>query len=553
MVVADGLSGAEQQVWNAFPAGRLVDLGTGNDADDDPERGSEWGEARQVSADVLLALLCGQVDVPAGQSGRIWLRNARIIGKISFQNGELRYPLSLEQCYIGDGISLEDATIPALSLVNCHIGPVNLRRTKVNGTVDLAGTLAEGGDGPAMIATGLVTRALRCGLGFHAVGKVTLDGASIGDLLFSGAYLDGNGDNALEADGVTVTGTMHCDEVSTTPKPGQEQRPEPGQEGRFRTRGEIWLRGANVGELNLRGAQLNGNGGYALRADQITVTRTMYCDQGFYAEGGISIAGASLRQLSLRGARLTSFKQPQARSDHPAALNAQDLTVTFEMICDSHRNERPVADQAFSADGAVILSGAKVAHLIDDKPSWPEHIDLFGLTYGELNQDIPVDDRLDWLRNAHHPHEPQPYQQLASIYRGLGYDDSARRVLLENQRLRRRQRPRRWRLWGWVQDGIAGYGYAPGRAVVLLAAAFVAGWLVFRSYPPTPVDPTAHLAFNAPVYTLDVLIPTQVFGQIGNWDPHGLAFWAALGLRVFGWVLAITVAAAIGRVFTRSQ
>jgi hypothetical protein len=52
---------------------------------------------------------------------------------------------------------------------------------------------------------------------------------------------------------------------------------------------------------------------------------------------------------------------------------------------------------------------------------------------------------------------------------------------------------------------------------------------------------------------LDVLIPTQVFGQIGNWDPHGLAFWAALGLRVFGWVLAITVAAAIGRVFTRSQ
>ena len=353
---------------------------------------------------------------------------------------------------------------------------------------------------------------------------------------------------------MTVTGTVFCNEAPAKPTPGQEQGPEPGQEGRFRTRGEIWLRGANLGELNLRGAQLDGNGGYALRADQLTVTRTMYCDEGFCAKGGISIAGARLNQLSLRGARLTSHKQPRASSDFPAALNAQNLAVTFEMICTTYRNEDDGVQQPFNAKGAVILRGAKVGRLVDDKVSWPEHIDLDGFTYDDLvDQDIPVKDRLEWLKNKYHPYLPQPYLQLASFYRGLGRDDSARRVLLESQRLRRRQRPWRWRLWGWMQDGLAGYGYAPGRAVVLLAAAFLAGWLVFRNHPPAPVDPTAHPAFNPPVYTLDVLIPTQVFGQIGNWDPHGLAFWTALVLRLFGWVLAVTVATAIGRAFTRSQ
>ena len=554
MVAVEDLSSAEQQVWDAFPAGKLVDLGTSNDADNDPEHGSGWSEARQVRAEVLLALLGGQVDAPLGV-GQICLQKARITGPIVFRSGELRYPLWLQQCYIGDGIFLEDAIIPTLVLDYSNIGLVSLVRTEVKGIIRFTGARLEGRDGTAMFADGLVARALGCDSGFRAEGTVCLNSASIGDLSFVGAHLDGKGGSALQADGITVTGTMFCHEIPAESMSGREQKSESGQEGRFRTCGEIWLRGAKLGELNLRGAQLDGNGSrYAVRADQIIVTRATYFDEGFCAKGEISIAGASLNQLSLKGARLTAYKQLRAHSDFPAALNAQDLAVNFEMICDTYRNNDDGVQQAFSAEGAVILSGAKVGRLVDDKASWPAHIDLFGLTYGDLaNKAIPVKDRLEWLRNTHHPYESQPYLQLASFYRELGRDDSARRVLLEGQRLRRRQRPWRWRLWGWVQDGLAGYGYAPGRAVVLLAVAFLAGWLVFRNHPPAPVDLTTHPAFNAPVYTLDVLIPTQVFGQVGNWNPHGIAFWAALALRLFGWILAITVAAAIGRAFTRSQ
>ena len=165
--------------------------------------------------------------------------------------------------------------------------------------------------------------------------------------------------------------------------------------------------------------------------------------------------------------------------------------------------------------------------------------------------DLTVTDRLRWLRRTPYRYSPQPYQQLAAFYRGLGRDDWARRVLLESQRRRRGQRPRWSRWWGWLQDALAGYGYAPGRALLLLTGAFVAGWLVFGSYPPTPADPAAHPVFNAALYTLDVLIPAPALGQTSDWNPHGIAFAVAAALHLLGWLLAITVVAAITRSFSR--
>lgn len=594
MVDVHALSPAEQQVWEAFPTGGWVNLGTGNDADDDPVHGVAWGEARQVKAEVLLALLCGQVDVPAGQVGMVSLRGARITGEIYLPGAKFKHPLRLEKCYVGDGLNLQDATIPTLHLDDCHIGPINLKRTKVDGVLSLRGAHLDGGDKPAMEAEGLtVTGNVRCDSGFRAEGTVSMPCASIaGRLMFTGADLDGKGGAALYADLITVIEGMFCNQDPVAPWPRL-------QGDKFRTHGGIRLRGANVGHLALNGASLSGTPGkdgkvgYALDADQLSVTGVMSCTGRFYANGLISLRGASLKQLDFRDARLECVKKPdhgmvanrpskgpatttssgatRSLADGPElpwfmesarrtssgmgdVLNAQDLTVTYEMLWNG-----------VSADGVVSLAGAKIGRLVDDEPSWPKHIILIGLTYGDLgNPDISVKDRLDWLNRTPpiYPYSPQPYQQLAAFYRGLGHDDSARRVLLESQRLRTQQlisppssgRRRRWGwwLWGRVQDVLAGYGYLPGRALLWLAVAFVAGLLVFRGHPPAPADPTAHAAFNAWVYTSDTLIPTQVFGQLSDWDPHGITLVVTLVLRIFGWVLAITVAAAIGRSFTRS-
>ena len=164
---------------------------------------------------------------------------------------------------------------------------------------------------------------------------------------------------------------------------------------------------------------------------------------------------------------------------------------------------------------------------------------------------MPARKRLDWL-NRSVDYAPQPYEQLAAYYRRLGHDEEARRVLLAKLRQRRRQRAWWARWWGWLQDWLAGYGYAPGRAMLLLAGAFVIGWLVFSTRHPVPVGPGPHPEFNAALYTLDVLIPAPALGQASDFDPQGATLVVAVGLHILGWLLAITVIAAITRSFSRT-
>lgn len=286
-------------------------------------------------------------------------------------------------------------------------------------------------------------------------------------------------------------------------------------------------------ELNFRGAKLDGVGGPALTADGLTVTGSIFCDMDFSANGAVRLLGASISdQLSFCGAHLGGDGGP--------ALIADRLTVTGSTVF----------DKGFSADGAVRLVHAKIGGLNDQKESWPSKLELNGLTYGSLTY-LPAKDRLDWL-NRSSSYRGQPYEQLAAYYRGLGHDDQARRVLLAKQRRRTQQRAWWARWWGWLQDLLAGYGYAPGRALLLLVGAFVAGWLVFQSHHPVPVGPGPHPVFNAALYTLDVLIPAPALGQASGWDPQGAGLAVAAGLHVLGWLLAITVIAAITRAFSRS-
>ena len=62
----------------------------------------------------------------------------------------------------------------------------------------------------------------------------------------------------------------------------------------------------------------------------------------------------------------------------------------------------------------------------------------------------------------------------------------------------------------------------------------------------------ALIAINAALYTVDVLIPAPAIAQAGDWYPQGIGLAVAAGLHVLGWLLAITVIAAITRSFSRT-
>ena len=140
MGVAEGLSAAEWRVWDAFPAGLLVEFEIGNAEGDDPARAEGWDPDRQVRAEVLAALLCGAVEPEPGQMGQVNLVGARIIGRLELPGATFKYGLRLNQCYVMDGINLSGATIQTLDLQNCHVGKINMLRAEINGPFSLRGT-----------------------------------------------------------------------------------------------------------------------------------------------------------------------------------------------------------------------------------------------------------------------------------------------------------------------------------------------------------------------------------------------------------------------------
>jgi hypothetical protein len=612
-IVGD-LSDAEWRVLNAFPTGSLVKLGPGN-AEDSPSSREGWNPDHLVRAGFLVSLLCGAVEVEPGLMGAVNIEGACVIGELGFPEVTFKHRLRLHNCYVPDGINLEEASVRTLLLDGCRVGAIYLLGAKIDGSLTLSGAHVGGNGRRAMAADRLaITGNVFCDKGFQGYGEIGLSGASIGgQLVFRGAHLNGNGEPAMTADGLKVTDAMFCDEG-------------------FQACGEVRLVGARIGgQLHLDTAHLDGNGEPALTADGLTVTDALFCRQGFQADGQIRISDACVGgELDLSGARLDGKGRPALTADRARvtgnmlcnegfeasgevrlagasigsqlnfngahldrkgglALTAEWLSVTGNMYCNEGfralggvnlssasiggqlifsgarldgKGEFALCaqgltvkretffDVGFRADGAVNLTGAKIGSLVDEVGSWPQILHLDGLTYDDLTN-MPVRKRLDWL-NRSVDYAPQPYEQLAGYYRCLGHDEEARQVLLAKLRQSRRQRAWWTRWWGWLQDALTGYGYAPGRALLLLAGAFFVGWLVFSTRHPIPVGTGPHPEFNAALYTLDVLIPAPALGQASDFDPQGATLAVAAGLHILGWLLAITVIAAITRSFSRT-
>ncbi len=161
-------------------------------------------------------------------------------------------------------------------------------------------------------------------------------------------------------------------------------------------------------------------------------------------------------------------------------------------------------------------------------------------------------ERLDWIGREPAGYLPQPYEQLATWFRRIGHDDDARRVLLAKQRHRRATLGPAGRVWGWVLDWTVGYGYRPWGAGLWLLFLLGVGTAIFSHSNPVPTSGASHLHFNAFLYTIDLLIPIDLFGQRTAWEPQGWEQWLAYGLVAAGWILVTTLIAGITRVLRRT-
>ena len=304
-----------------------------------------------VRAGFIEALL-GEPDVSTALHPRgLVIRGVRIMGHLQLDGIRPQAGLSLENCAVPRGLSLEGARLRSLSLEGSRVGRVVADWAVVEGsarlddgfratgTVRFPGTQIGGQlscrgarfDNPGDVALGFgratITGDAFLDAGFHATGTVRFPGARIsGDLACSRARFDNPGDVALIFDGATITGGAFLD-------------------AGFHATGTVRFLVAQIGgQLACRGARFDSPGTNALIFDGATINGSAFLDAGFHATGGVRFPGTQIGGLlSCRGARF----------DNPGdvALGFGRATITGDAFLDA----------GFHATGGVRFPGAQIS------------------------------------------------------------------------------------------------------------------------------------------------------------------------------------------------
>lgn len=311
------------------------------------------------------------------------------------------------------------------------------------------------------------------------------------------------------------------------------------------------------------------------------VDRDFYCKSVSFAAGE-PVMAAGWGQSGSEGDHAIAWSL--VRADIGGVLYAKDIHV---------------------ARGIVNWSGARAYRLNDDcngeGSSYPIRLDGFDYRNFSQHTDITVPVRLAWLdrRPKGIGFSAQPYEHLASILNQIGHRDDARRVLMEQEKLLRRNNlaaaraepysfvrvPVMWTI-NTLLGMLTGYGYRPSFAVMwagliicLLSLFYHKTWQAGDMAPNAapvlisadwisathshPDNPGAfwsapgqagqdYETFHPVAYATDLLVPIVNLGQEQAWAPstsrsawgwHG--WWLRWFAKLIGWVLTALGAAAL--------
>jgi hypothetical protein len=325
----------------------------------------------------------------------------------------------------------------------------------------------------------------------------------------------------------------------------------------FRADGTVFLIDGEVhGEFSCLGGHFSKPDGYALHADRLKVHGSVLCHGGFRAEGEVRLTAAQVESQLV-------FMDAVISKPGNLALDLEDVAVESTLFL---RFTEPL-------DGWVNLTNAQVGSLNDGPEAWHTGHELRGCRYRRLRsvweehrerrwlrRDMAVTRRLEWLARNRDGYLPQLYDQLIEVYGNAGEEKRKRDVLIAKQRRRRGQLP--WYAWVWslANDVLIGFGYRTGRALIpfvaflalgtwFFADAYDDGDIVERSTAPTVNEPP----FKPFIYSLDQLVPVVNFGQRESWVASGDAQILVTVMIITGWVLTTAILAALTGLVRRNQ
>jgi hypothetical protein len=567
---------ALEEVMRAKAAvGELVDRGEGPF-----DEGEMLGRGKEetIRAAVLRHLLITD-EWPVDVKG-IWLRGVPIAGHLDLEAATLRCPLALQSCYLDaeEAVNLSGATALFISLERCHLVGISGEMLTVK-QLDLSGTTFSGAVSllDAHIAGQLFCRDVTLNGRDENGNALYADAMKAGDVFLNGRFTADTA--AVRLAGADITGQLNCQgaHLNGTDSHGNALVADRLNVGSgvflcemFTAVGAVRLVGADItGQLNCGGAHLNGTDshGNALVANGMRVSDDVFIDRGFTAAGNLSLVAA-------RFGGSVVFKPTALAGEGQIALDMARAQIAGAMWW------APAAQ----VSGCVTMEGASLGELADDWAGgrasangyWPSAglLRLNGFTYDRLGGDHQpsVEQRLGWVRSQYRPEPtmlrtdgitapsatvpppaevaagssgsfaPEPYEQLAKVYRHAGKDREARKVAIAGRVDERRYGDLDWyrKAGNWFFDKTIKFGYQTRRAALGLAMVFVA-FLVMSLFAQhhhaiVPVNDLVVGVHPVPVatrcapgypcfyplgYTADVVIPVINVHQADFWGLNG--------------------------------
>ena len=484
------------------------------------------------------------------------------------------------------GLRVDAATIPTdLDLDSCRIpfplrfhgcifqGRVSLRWAEIR-ALELSDCTAE----KEIFANGLTASGNLDLRGLHAQAALHFVGAQIaGDLDCGGACLRSTG-VSLDADGARVNGGVFLEGLSSA--------------------GTIRLAFAQVGgDLNCPGARLTARD-LALHAYGAKIRGGIFLRDGFSALGTVRFPLMQTEgDFDCSGAeRFGYLRCENARVDgrmiltNLADAGSLELKLNGAVVGEYHddRESWPLQDR-------LHIDGFVYKDLVLHESASPERIRLYELGDWQV---LDPDTRIDWIKRQ--PEKElggaQPWMQLAQLLEADGDPGGAKRIIYEYHRQQAKQQSWLVRPLSWIYDSVQ---EDPLRISVPILGFWALGALVFwraarvqamrpaagageRTAGASQSEPRHSPPFHPAVYALENVLPVVKLGQDSAWGPDPEAGedtwlpenervrrffqqrawtrWVArlnyrrlAGLRwaliLFGWAMALILAAAIGGIF----